>query len=68
MNSGTERSIHSRDVEDWDPGLSHLVPRYSYWAVEKTGAGTATNKQTEFIDGCYLENTGIVGMLAQTGT
>lgn len=45
---------------------SDLVPQYTYWPVASAAEGPGANAPTQFTDGGDLENTGIVGLLAQT--
>ncbi|MEM7245736.1 MAG: hypothetical protein AAF533_10355 [Acidobacteriota bacterium] len=45
---------------------SDLVPRYDYWPVARADEGPAANTSTQFADGGNLDNTGVLGMLAQT--
>ncbi len=39
-----------------------IVPSYNYWPIEKV----STNREMEYTDGGTLDNTGVIGMLAQT--
>lgn len=41
-----------------------VVPTYNHWPI----ARDSRNRETEFTDGGSLENTGILGLLAQTDT
>ena len=44
--------------------LANIVPTYNYWPIGKV----SQNTETAFTDGGTLENTGIIGLLAQTDT
>ncbi|MCG8619855.1 MAG: hypothetical protein MI802_26845 [Desulfobacterales bacterium] len=44
--------------------LRDIVPSYNYWSV----TDPSTNREIEYTDGGTLENTGILGLLAQTDT
>lgn len=44
--------------------LDKIIPTYNYWPVGKV----IQNQETRFTDGGTLENTGILGLLAQTDT
>ncbi|MBM81438.1 MAG: hypothetical protein CMJ78_12725 [Planctomycetaceae bacterium] len=47
-------------------GLTDLVPQYNYWPVGLARDGASGNRDVYFTDGGDLENTGVLGMLAQT--
>ncbi len=42
--------------------LGTIVPSYNYWPIEDN----STNRVMEYTDGGTLDNTGVIGMLAQT--
>jgi len=44
--------------------LSDFVPSYNYWPIGEA----SENAQTLYTDGGTLDNTGVIGMLAQTDT
>ncbi|MEK8017568.1 MAG: hypothetical protein VSS75_011920, partial [Candidatus Parabeggiatoa sp.] len=44
--------------------LGKIIPTYNYWPIGKV----SQNQETRFTDGGTLENTGILGLLAQTDT
>lgn len=48
--------------DSFDAFASALVPKYNYWPV----TSPSQNKELPYTDGGTLENTGILGMLAQT--
>ena len=57
------QALHDRSS---DFELSDFVPQYDYWAVSEAADVPPVNKSTMFTDGGDLENTGVLGMLAQT--
>lgn len=44
--------------------VSHLIPAYNYWPI----AEVSENSEKYFTDGGTLDNTGVIGLLAQTDT
>ncbi len=60
------RGIIENILEDivTDLSLDEIIPTYNYWPV----CEESINKQTEYTDGGTLDNTGVLGMLAQTDT
>ena len=66
LPSATRQRLAALQKEGRSLDLSDLVPQYNYWPVSKASAGSAANKLTQFTDGGDLENTGVLGMLAQT--
>lgn len=51
-----------RALENFVFGFGSIVPSYNYWPVREH----SENRELEYTDGGSLENTGIIGMLAQT--
>ncbi|MGB5832196.1 MAG: hypothetical protein WBG92_09440 [Thiohalocapsa sp.] len=60
------RRLQSLQLDATAVQLSDLVPEYNNWPVAGVSAGAAANRRTQFTDGGNLENTGVLGMLAQT--
>jgi len=44
--------------------LDKIIPTYNYWPIGKV----SQNQETRFTDGGTLDNTGVIGLLAQTDT
>jgi hypothetical protein len=58
--------LAAMNVEAQALAASDLVPQYNYWPVASAATGPDANALTQFTDGGDLENTGVVGLLAQT--
>jgi hypothetical protein len=50
-----------------DAESSKVIPQYNYWPLGKVSQGNAANTVYRFSDGGDFDNTGILGLLAQTG-
>lgn len=44
--------------------LGNIIPTYNYWSIGKV----SNNREMGYTDGGTLDNTGVIGMLAQTDT
>ncbi len=49
-----------------DADASHVIPQYNYWSLGEVGQNNPANVTYGFSDGGDFDNTGILGMLAQT--
>ncbi len=59
-----EKQLETVGFDDMSSLLGNIVPTYTYWPVRKE----STNHEMGYTDGGSLDNTGILGMLAQTET
>jgi len=50
-----------------DAETSQVIPQYNYWPLSEVGESNPANVTYGFSDGGNFDNTGILGMLAQTG-
>ena len=60
-----------KDLEDvveryLDKDAAAIIPRYNYWPLDQVEAKPPVNTARFFSDGGDLENTGLLGLLAQT--
>lgn len=49
-----------------DKEAAHIIPQYNYWSLGEVESSEPTNRTYGFSDGGDFENTGLLGMLAQT--
>jgi hypothetical protein len=61
---GNDVKAHAQAFLDTD--ASHVIPQYNYWSLGEVGQNNPANINTGFSDGGDFDNTGILGMLAQT--
>jgi len=66
IDGDARKWLQSMQDESDSLELSDLVPQYNYWPVASASDGDTANQLTQFTDGGDLENTGVLGMLAQT--
>ncbi len=48
--------------------LGDIVPTYNYWPIGEVSNNKEMNREMGYTDGGTLDNTGVLGMLAQTDT